>query len=312
MIFINRGQNDFTIRGSAGAAATTLDAQGVGRVFMIMGFNGLTIEGLTITGGDAPEFGDFAGGGVACHLSNDVWRDCVFEGNRAEQGGGLWCGGVSTLRLENCTFRNNRGVYGGAMLFVNSSTTQTITGCVIENNISDDRAGAIYGYNNALNIENTLIVDNRAAGNGGAFYLDIMHPSSMTQCTVSNNVGAGAAFFLVESPGFVIDRSIVAANGSAGFVGQGGGTVAISCSDVWGNVGGNGLPPGSVDSGGNMGADPLFCDAGGYSLDAASPCAPGNHPDGADCGLVGARGVECGQVRARVRSWGQLKSLYGR
>ena len=37
-------------------------------------------------------------------------------------------------------------------------------------------------------------------------------------------------------------------------------------------------------------ADLLFCDAenGDYTLDACSPCLPGNHPDGVDCGLIGA------------------------
>jgi hypothetical protein len=42
---------------------------------------------------------------------------------------------------------------------------------------------------------------------------------------------------------------------------------------------------------GNISADPMFCAPASYELDPDSPCAPGNHPDGVACGLIGARPV---------------------
>jgi len=45
-------------------------------------------------------------------------------------------------------------------------------------------------------------------------------------------------------------------------------------------------------------------------LQADSPCAPGNHPDGMDCGTIGALGVECGTVKAKAVTWGSVKALY--
>jgi hypothetical protein len=47
---------------------------------------------------------------------------------------------------------------------------------------------------------------------------------------------------------------------------------------------------------GNFEADPLFCDPveGDFQLLKDSPCLPGNHPDGYDCGLIGALGAGCG------------------
>ncbi len=64
---------------------------------------------------------------------------------------------------------------------------------------------------------------------------------------------------------------------------------------------------------GNISLDPEFCgvdDSGNYYLQSDSPCAPGNHPDGYDCGIIGAFVVNCKTVDAQQRSWGNIKSLY--
>jgi hypothetical protein len=64
---------------------------------------------------------------------------------------------------------------------------------------------------------------------------------------------------------------------------------------------------------GNISLDPQFCgapDSGNYLLQADSPCAPGNHPDGHDCGQIGARGVGCGNTPVSTATWGSLKALF--
>jgi parallel beta-helix repeat protein len=64
---------------------------------------------------------------------------------------------------------------------------------------------------------------------------------------------------------------------------------------------------------GNFALDPQYCgidDSGNYFLQSDSPCAPGNHPTGYDCGLIGAHDVKCGKVEAAQKSWGGIKSLY--
>jgi hypothetical protein len=66
--------------------------------------------------------------------------------------------------------------------------------------------------------------------------------------------------------------------------------------------------------GGNFALDPRFCSVdplatGDFSLRSDSPCAPGNHPDGFDCGRIGAVNVQCqvtdvaATLRARLRAW---------
>ena len=64
---------------------------------------------------------------------------------------------------------------------------------------------------------------------------------------------------------------------------------------------------------GNISVDPQFCgipDSGNYLLQTDSPCAPGNHPDGYDCGQIGAKGVGCGNTPVSTATWGSLKALF--
>jgi len=70
----------------------------------------------------------------------------------------------------------------------------------------------------------------------------------------------------------------------------------LSCNLSFGNELGDSLS--GTDLGGNIIADPLFCDvwAGDFTVDAASPCLPGNHPEGVDCGLIGAFGEGCNGI----------------
>jgi hypothetical protein len=66
---------------------------------------------------------------------------------------------------------------------------------------------------------------------------------------------------------------------------------------------------------GNISLDPQFCgtpDSGNYLLQADSPCAPGNHPGGNDCGQIGARGVGCGNTPVSTATWGSLKALFSK
>jgi len=70
---------------------------------------------------------------------------------------------------------------------------------------------------------------------------------------------------------------------------------AISCCDVFGNAGGDGLCGTGT---GNFSLNPQLCDpaGGNFHVASASPCAPGNHPEGpgaCDGLLIGARRAGC-------------------
>ena len=81
----------------------------------------------------------------------------------------------------------------------------------------------------------------------------------------------------------------------------------VSCSDIFANGGGNALPAGAVDGGGNFSLDPLFCStaSGDYTLGASSPCL-----NDETCGQVGALGLGCGSTPVESTTWGRVKSRY--
>lgn len=86
------------------------------------------------------------------------------------------------------------------------------------------------------------------------------------------------------------------------------------CNDIFG------VGPSCFLDGSNFSLDPKFCGvagSGNFYLQADSPCAPGNHPLGYDCGfapgstpLIGPLPVACGTVATEEKTWGAIKSLY--
>jgi hypothetical protein len=166
-----------------------------------------------------------------------------------------------------------------------------------------------------LTFENTIIARNSAGDAGGAVYTWDVHPSTFTNCSlVGNGAGVGSGMYISTESDITLGNSIVAfGSGNGALFVDGASTLAIGCTDVYGNGPGGGIPAGVVDTGGNFAADPEFCGSVAsydYHLHGESPCAPGNHPDGANCGLIGARPVGCGDVPVDYRSWGGIKALY--
>jgi hypothetical protein len=150
-------------------------------------------------------------------------------------------------------------------------------------------------------------------GGGGAGLGVSESAGTISGCTVAANTGwnsSDPAVFVRDSD-VEIDRTIVALNEGRALRCEGS-QVSVHCNDVYGNTEGNDLC--GTDLGGNFSLDPLFCDPenGDYTLDGCSPCLPGNHPDGADCGLIGALGQGCGATSVEESSWGRIKSLYRR
>ncbi|HEX5131834.1 MAG TPA: right-handed parallel beta-helix repeat-containing protein [Candidatus Krumholzibacteria bacterium] len=314
MIHIQRGQNGFVLRSEAGPQATFLDGEYQGRIFFIAGWNYITVEGFTIRRGMAPPFGEFTGAGIATHLSFDTIRNCIFRDNIANYGGALWCGGVSAMQIIDCQFYNNQAITGGAIYLVNSSQSPTIRNCVFHHNTASNAGGAIHAIHNGFHLENCLIALNEAGVQGGAIGARDVWPSSITSCTIADNTAPDAsALHLNATQPVAMSRCIVArCTGGPAFTSLNGSVLTLACSDVFGNPS-NALPVGAIDAGGNLSADPLFCGLPAslnYTIAGSSPCAPGSHPDGGDCGLIGALPPACGTVRVQAVTWGQLKALY--
>jgi hypothetical protein len=143
-------------------------------------------------------------------------------------------------------------------------------------------------------MESSLVTGNEGNGvDAGGSWSDI----AMTGNTIAYNAGDGAR---LPEPGnpypSELVANLIADNEGSGLWANDPSLVMISCTDVFGNVGGDWEQvPGMLGVEGNFSADPFFCDpdAGDFALRADSPCLAGNHPDGASCDRIGAAGLGC-------------------
>ena len=319
MIRMMRGAPRLTIVSEMGAGMTILDGEEEGRIFFYQGYTGtmggLTIDGFTFTRGRAPQSDYIVGGAFTAHLSSPILKNCVFTLNTADQGGACWFGGQGWPQFINCYFENNTALYGGAVLAVNTPFTVRISGCVFHGN-SAVRGGGFYGYNVPLVADDCVFSSNYGSSDGGGMILNNCYPSSISRCTFYfNEAPSGGGVSLLGTTNLTADHTIIASSvygGAAAIPGTA--SLAFSCSDLFGNVGGDWTGPiaGQYGANGNFAADPMFCDEARFDLflRANSPCAPGNHPSGAGCALIGARPVGCGGVSIEDHSWGAIKAMF--
>jgi hypothetical protein len=276
--------------GESGCA--TIDAQQEWSVFTCWGCDSTTIiKGFTITGGQTSEDEGppGAGGGMKCACSVRV-VNCLFVDNLTYgYGGAVWVDAGSP-RFENCVFADNTADQGGA-IFINSMASCIITNCTFVGNYSGT-SGTVYCIWSSPRIEGCTFYGN-AAGDRGS----------------------GIACF--ESGAPEISNTIIAAGSSGRAVDcDEWSHPAFSCCDIYGNAGGDweGYIAAQLGADGNFSADPLFCDTAvvDFTLQECSPCLPGNHPDGYDCGgVIGAFGEGCACGASTVPStWGTIKAMY--
>lgn len=251
------------------------------------------------------------GGGV--QLQDGRMLRCVFIGNGAEHGGGasLW-GSLA----EECVFESN-GAHGGALHL----TYANATNCRFVGN-NGPRGGAVFAVSSQ--VVSSEFIGNWAwptafyyEGDGGAVYGG-GGSVVLENCSFWGNhaAGTGAAVHAIEEANVEIRHSIIA--GSAGgkpMSCAGAAVMNATCTDLFGNLGGDwvGCLEGQEGVSGNFSADPLFCgpESGDLTLGALSPCLPGRHPGGEDCGLIGAMPVGCsGPTAAAPLRWGALKTRF--
>jgi len=330
-----------TLRGETGdPAGVTIDAQGQGRVVRIaspIDEPGTRLEGLTLTHGSLPGSGtpvscgagllvyggsesvavsdcvfafgeapDGYGGGVYVDLGEATFADCLFLENEAHQGGGYYTNGGSPV-LTGCRFVRNAAAIGGG--FMGGGCDATLEWCVFDGNVAGIAmtgepgagGGAVYVFGIGL-------LQGRATLRNGT-----LHGNSWVDGGGGGGAGVASAYMAVVT----LENTIVAGSpaGAAAYC-VAPGAIHASCTDLWGNAGGDwtGCVASQAGTNGNLSWDPLFCASwtGDLRLAAASPCLPGNN----DCAvLVGAEGEGCLQPVGVAEplppsSWAGAKSKY--
>ena len=285
------------------------------------------------------------GGGLFCYQSVSDLERCLFDQNVAHAGcGGMYsfAAGVTSAHanLTECEFTGNSAVVAaGAMML--SEFNAHIEGCLFQGNTANE-AGGIYvnGFGDFIECR---FEDNSAQQNGGALITEVTE-CEFRECVFIGNVAADEGGVLLSINGStplftgctmygnrstvgsavmssdystveLLSTIITAGEIGAAIACDATGAASLSCTDVIDNDGGDWVDciADQYGTDGNFSTEPLFCDADmdDFTLRSDSPCLPGNHPDGYDCGVIGAFGEGCDEPTAvEHTSWGGVKSLF--
>ncbi len=223
------------------------------------------------------------------------------------------------MSLSTTRLRDTRKQGGGISL----NSPAIFRDCIIRGNTTQGYGGAIYCSNIPITVENCLIVDNSAGVAGGGVFL-VGSSNSIERilrgCTISNNdapTGAGIynwrLYANTPSPPLTIENCIIANNKTSQAVkcDNAADPVTVSCSDIYGNEGGDWTHCiyGQNGIDGNFSEDPRFCNiyGGNYTLDSQSPCLPENN--GCEV-LIGVYGEGCDVMTALPGDPAPLPGVY--
>jgi len=185
------GANQLTVQRS------TADGTPAFRIFSIFvaasEVNPVTIAGLTIANGSAPD-----GGGGIVSYGNTTIANCLISGNYAPSGGGgIFCQGgygePGRLSLINSTISGNSSIHGGGIYNVGAGffgfrgSALTITNSTISGNSATAQGGGI-SNRGELTVSNSTVSGNLATVDvsaGGGIFND--GTLTITDSTISGN-----------------------------------------------------------------------------------------------------------------------------
>ncbi|MEA2427945.1 MAG: hypothetical protein QOF37_1573 [Thermoleophilaceae bacterium] len=245
-----------TIVGTAGPASTTVEqlSTTVGIFSISAAATGVTVSGLTLTGGHEPNGGAIASQAPALTLANDVFSsNAPGVAGATGSGGAVRVSGSATtaLTVTNSSFSSNRaggdggaaddtGVgFGGAISFETPGTL-----AVADSVFSGNRAGGSGGGGHSS-----------GQGDGGAISATTTSPTGSIDVTVTRSV------FSADRAGGPGAAGTFSGNGHGGAIelvgGAGGASLSVTESTFSGNLaggtGGSGFATG-VGFGGAIGA----------------------------------------------------------
>jgi hypothetical protein len=348
-ITITALHNGMTLLSESGPDVTNICAAAPGTVVDFIGVGRATVlQGFTLTGGTgAPnpeDRGSFHGGGVRAYYCSPSIIGNVITNNHVEpgRGGGIQCFGSAAFIRENVLSGNSASYRGGA-IDVEHGSPEIIENVMIGNWTLG--SGTLTAYYSTIVITGNTIADNEAHINGGGVVVDncdVVMQDNTLEGNYGHSVGGGAFVFACSGvvSGNTVVGNVAGMSGGLAFVGgqapavecnivaqnsaNGPGGIGcyestfptFACNDVWGNVPTNygGSCPDQTGLNGNFSECPSFChaEAGDLHLCDLSPCLPGSHPYGYDCGLIGAWGqaCSCGPTSVDPSTWGSIKAQF--
>ncbi|MCA9978813.1 MAG: right-handed parallel beta-helix repeat-containing protein, partial [Anaerolineales bacterium] len=220
------------------ARPTILDAEGNGRVVSISGGEAVTLTGLSLTGGYAP---DGAGLYVENVFEQDVTltvQDSAIYSNTAQyHGGGIFVS-QSGIYVSDSVIANNRteadfGGGGGMALVIDQDSVYDIRHNRIANNYTPGTGGGIEfigGLSAQMVVAGNEIMSNTAIFGGGLFAYTVQYLHIHNNDIYGNHsqqgggIGFLSSFDISVENNRIHDNVVTAGDGSSAFInGQGGG-----------------------------------------------------------------------------------------
>ncbi len=169
---------------------TMLEGESLAR-HIVTGVSDAALDGFEITGGKA-------------------------SGSPSE-GGGMHNYGVVNLEVANCIFSGNSAYYGGGMY--NSSSSLTVTNCIFSANTASWEGGGMYNEHSSPAVTNCTFSSNTASDGGGMY--NLYSSPTVTNCTFSVNMSDSGGGMWNSSSSPAVTNCIF--SGNEVFPGGGGG-----------------------------------------------------------------------------------------
>ena len=210
----------------------------IGFIFQSFYSSETIVSGLTITGGQTTAggtSGPMIGGGILfMNCGNPTIKNCVITYNAALRGGGIFCESCAPVFI-NCTISENWATQNGGGVYCHNSTPKFFDCTIIGNYAMGSElsygGGIYFEGNNNPTLENTQIIDNLAAGNGGGIYSQ--NGLSIKHCIISGNISerSGGAIFC-NSGTMTLSNCIVTGNSASSYGGAvyAGNTIITNCT----------------------------------------------------------------------------------
>ena len=166
---------------------TTVTGNTTNSYHVVTGITGATLDGFTITAGNANDIADpnDNGGGMYNSASSPTLTNLIFSGNSADNaGGGMYNETGSLPALTNVTFSNNAATISGGGMY-NSSSSPSLANVTLSNNTALN-GGGIYNTSSNPTLTNVTFSNNSADGPGGGMYNNLSSPT-FTNATFSGN-----------------------------------------------------------------------------------------------------------------------------
>ena len=156
-------------------------------IFNISGDINVTIKKLNLVNASAP-----SGGAIYTRYANLTVNDCSFKDNKGDHGAAIviessYYSSENFLTVIGSTFENNYVNRGGGAIYIDTNTNLIIKDSYFENNTAVNEGGVIYAHTGKININNTTFVNNKVTGNPDDYPTGGVLMATVETNTVINN-----------------------------------------------------------------------------------------------------------------------------